>query len=62
MPATPDDIEKALARLEQRARERGSAVGIIHPLPVSYQEIGKWIAGLKDKGLALAPLSAQTGM
>lgn len=62
MPATPDDIKKALSRLEQKAREHGSAVGVIRPLPVSFQEVSKWIAGLKDKGLVLAPLSAQTGM
>lgn len=62
MPATPEDIQKALTKLEQKAREHGSAVGLIRPLPVSYQEITKWIAGLKDRGLVLAPLSAQTGM
>lgn len=62
MPATPEDIEKALSRLEQKAREHGSAVGLIRPLPVSFQEVGKWITGLKDKGLVLAPMSAQTGM
>jgi polysaccharide deacetylase 2 family uncharacterized protein YibQ len=59
--SNPEDIRKALAKLEERARSHGAAVGLIHPLPVSYQEVLKWIDGLQGKGLVLAPLSAQTG-
>jgi uncharacterized protein len=57
----PQDIRKALAKLEERARSHGAAAGLIHPLPVSYQEVLKWIDGLPAKGIVLAPLSAQTG-
>jgi polysaccharide deacetylase 2 family uncharacterized protein YibQ len=57
--ATPDDIQAALGKLEQKAREHGSATGLIHPLPVSYREIKQWLETLPDKGITLAPLSAQ---
>lgn len=59
--ATREDIRAALAELEQKARTQGSASGIIQPLPVSYQEVLRWIETLPQKGLTLAPLSAQTG-
>lgn len=56
-----DAIAAALEELENKAQKQGSAVGIIHPLPVSYQEILRWASTLKDKGIRLVPLSAQTG-
>ncbi len=52
------DILENLARLEQIAKERGYAIGIIRPLPVSYQTVLEWLDGLPAKGLDLAPLSA----
>jgi len=60
--ATQENIRNALHELEEKAREHGRATGVIHPLPVSYQEILRWIDTLEDKGLTLAPLSAQTGL
>lgn len=60
--ATQDDILRALDVLEKKAREQGAAAGVIHPLPVSYQEVEKWVATLPGKGIVLAPLSAQTGL
>jgi len=54
-------IEAALAQLETTAREKGVAVGVIHPLPVSFQQVQRWVDSLPDKGLRLAPLSATTG-
>ena len=39
---TPSEIDRALARLEMAARERGVAVGIASALPVSIEQIAKW--------------------
>ncbi len=58
---TKEGVQAALAKLEERARSQGSAIGLIRPLPLSYQEILAWIKTLPEKGLTLAPLSAQTG-
>lgn len=54
-------IADALAQAEQLARQQGYAAVVIRPYPLSYQMIQEWIATLKDKGIILAPLSAQTG-
>ncbi len=59
--ATQQGLRQALQELEKIAREKGMATGIIHPLPVSYQEVLSWTRTLPDKGLVLAPLSAATG-
>lgn len=60
--ATQEGIRAALDDLEKKARAQGGAAGVIRALPVSYQEVTRWIATLKDKGIVLAPLSAQTRM
>ncbi len=60
--ATQEDIQKALEKLEKIAADKGSAIGIIHPLPVSYQATLRWLEGLSEKGYTLAPLSTQTGL
>ena len=59
--SSQEAIQESLDRLEKIAKSKGYAVGVIHPLPVSYQQVLKWIKTLPDKGLALAPLSATTG-
>lgn len=59
--ASPPAIEESLKRLEAIAHEKGSAVGIINALPVSYQQVLSWAESLPGKGLQLAPLSATTG-
>ncbi|MBU0858642.1 MAG: divergent polysaccharide deacetylase family protein, partial [Alphaproteobacteria bacterium] len=51
----------ALAQLEKLAREQGFAAAVIRPYPLSYQLVQEWIATLPEKGIVLAPLSAQTG-
>lgn len=58
---SPAAIAAALAEIETLAREKGYAVAIIQPLPVSYQIVQKWIEELPRKGLRLAPMSAVTG-
>ena len=52
-------IDAKLADLEQRARDTGSAVGLVmRPTPVAVARIAAWSNGLADRGLALAPVSA----
>ncbi|MCB9991846.1 MAG: divergent polysaccharide deacetylase family protein [Rhodospirillales bacterium] len=54
-------IDAALKTLEETARKKGFAAGVIHPLPVSYQQVLAWTKTLKSKGIVLVPLSATTG-
>ena len=58
--ASPDGgaIEAALARAEDLARRRGSAIVVATALPISLEHIARWAAGLESKGFALAPVSA----
>ncbi len=59
--ASEEVIKESLKRLEEIARDKGVAVGVIQALPVSYQQILTWTESLSGKGLRLAPLSAATG-
>ncbi len=54
---TPVEIDRALARLETLAKERGSAVGIASALPISIERIGTWAKQLEGRGLMLVPLT-----
>ncbi len=49
---TPDEIDRALGRLEMAARERTVAVGIASALPVSIDHIAKWAKAAESRGLA----------
>jgi polysaccharide deacetylase 2 family uncharacterized protein YibQ len=51
-------ILAALAELEAKARQQGSAIGIISALPISVQTIAEWVRGLEEKGLTIVPASA----
>jgi uncharacterized protein len=55
---TPDEIDRALGRLEMAARERGVAVGIASGLPVSIDRIAKWAKAADSRGLLLVPITA----
>lgn len=55
---TAAEIDAALARLEQVARERGQAVGAASAFPVAIDRIGRWAKQLESRGVALVPLSA----
>jgi polysaccharide deacetylase 2 family uncharacterized protein YibQ len=55
---TPAEVDRALGRLEMAARERGVAVGIASPLPVSIDHIAKWAKAAESRGLLLVPISA----
>jgi polysaccharide deacetylase 2 family uncharacterized protein YibQ len=55
---TTADIDRALAKLEAVARERGLALGFAHALPVSIERIARWAKAAEGRGFVLAPISA----
>jgi uncharacterized protein len=55
---SPEAVEAALARLLDRARERGSAIGVASASPSSVEHLARWANGLESRGVALVPLSA----
>jgi polysaccharide deacetylase 2 family uncharacterized protein YibQ len=54
---TSADIDKALARLEGLAKERGVAVGTASALPISIERISAWAKALESRGVMLVPLT-----
>ena len=54
---TSAEIDRALAKLEGLARERGIAVGVASALPISIERIGAWIKALDSHGILLVPLT-----
>ena len=53
-----DVIDLRLQELEDIARNRGIAVGLASPYPVTFERLAAWIPGLAERGIALAPVSA----
>lgn len=47
-----------LQALEDKAREEGSAIGVVSALPVSIQTLGEWAGSVADRGIVLVPVSA----
>ena len=56
--ASRDAIDARLSSLERIARNRGFAVGIGAPFPVTIDRLVRWARGLDAKRLSLAPISA----
>jgi uncharacterized protein len=54
---TAAEIDRALARLENLAKERGIAVGVASALPISIERIAIWIKALESRGIMLVPLT-----
>jgi hypothetical protein len=54
---TSAEIDRALAKLESLAKERGLAVGVASALPISIERIGAWIKTLESHGIMLVPLT-----
>jgi len=54
---TAVEIDRALAKLESLAKERGSAVGMASALPISIERIAIWIKTLESHGIMLVPLT-----
>ena len=55
--STPGEIDKALSKLENIARERGTAVGFGSALPVTIDRVAKWAKTLQARGIVLVPIS-----
>lgn len=53
-----EGIEAAMRRLEEIAKERGSAIGVGSALPVTLETVVEWAKTLAARGIALAPVSA----
>jgi polysaccharide deacetylase 2 family uncharacterized protein YibQ len=53
----PSAIAKQLARLEQVARQHGSAIAIGHPHDATIAALKAWLPLLGEKGFALVPVS-----
>jgi len=51
------EIDRALAKLETMARERGTAVGIASALPISIERLAVWCKALEGRGILLVPLT-----
>jgi polysaccharide deacetylase 2 family uncharacterized protein YibQ len=56
--ARADAIDKQLARLEEIAREKGSASASASALPLTVERIARWSRTLEQKGIALVPVSS----
>ena len=54
---TSAEIDRALARLEAIAKDRGFAVGTASALPISIERIAAWIKTLDAHGVMLVPLT-----
>ena len=55
---TPSAIARQLARLEQLARQHGSAIAIGHPHDATIAALKAWLPLIGEKGLVLVPVSA----
>lgn len=55
---TPQNIDRALTRLEALARERGVAVGVASALPATIERLAQWAKGAEARGTVLVPISA----
>jgi polysaccharide deacetylase 2 family uncharacterized protein YibQ len=52
------DAAQQLAKLEQAAKERGAAIGVVRLKPATAKQIADWAAKLEGKGIVLVPVSA----
>lgn len=55
---TPEFIQGALKKLEQKAYDQGYAIAIGHPHKETIEALKKWIPTLESKNLTLVPASA----
>ncbi len=51
------EIDRALAKLESLAKERGIAIGVASALPISIERLSAWIKTLESHGIMLVPLT-----
>ena len=51
-------ILSSLVALEEKARNDGTAIGLIAALPVSVDTVAEWAQGLEERGFLIVPASA----
>jgi len=56
--ASAADMAKQLAKLEEVAKEKGAAIGVVKAKPAIAKQLAEWAAKLQSKGLVLVPVSA----
>lgn len=54
---TPTAIQARLSLLEQTARQRGYAVGVMGGYPISIKQLAEWSAKAEENGFNLVPIS-----
>ena len=54
---TPVEIDRALARLEMKARDGGFAVGFATAQPATIARIADWAKKVEARGILLAPIT-----
>jgi polysaccharide deacetylase 2 family uncharacterized protein YibQ len=54
---TPVEIDRALARLEMKARDSGSAVGFATAQPATIARIADWAKKVESRGIFLVPIT-----
>jgi polysaccharide deacetylase 2 family uncharacterized protein YibQ len=54
---TPNEIDRALRRLETVAQKNGIAVATISALPVSIDRVVRWAKGAEGRGYVLVPIT-----
>jgi polysaccharide deacetylase 2 family uncharacterized protein YibQ len=52
------EIDRALTKLEELARENGVAVGVASALPLAIERVARWAKSAASRGLQLVPISA----
>lgn len=52
------EVKKQLVALENAAKQKGYAVGIAQPYPLTFSILKSWAASLESRGIKLVPLSA----
>ncbi|MDQ0468266.1 divergent polysaccharide deacetylase family protein [Labrys wisconsinensis] len=54
---TPQAVDAALAKLEQLARDKGTAFGVATGLPLTVAKLSDWARTLEKRGVQLVPVS-----
>jgi polysaccharide deacetylase 2 family uncharacterized protein YibQ len=52
------EIDKQLAKLEDMAKQQGSAIAVVRLKPAAVKQLADWASKLEGKGLVLVPVSA----
>lgn len=55
--ATENDIRSQLSELERISRQRGIAVGVVHPFPLTFTLLDNWMQTLDSRNLSLVDVA-----